>query len=99
MGNKLYIGNLPFSTTDESLENLFSQAGDVASVKIITDRETGRSRGFAFVEMMSSAEAQNCIERFNGVDCDGRAITVTEAKPKAAGDSRGSSAGSSFRRF
>lgn len=84
MATKLFIGNLPFQTTNEELETLFSQIGDVSSVSIITDKFTGRSRGFGFVEMDNSQEAQAAIERFNGYEFQGRALTVNEAKPQAA---------------
>jgi RNA recognition motif-containing protein len=83
MSKKLYIGNLPYSATDTSLIDAFSQCGTVESAKVITDRESGRSKGFAFVEMSSSTEAQNSISRFNGSNMDGRAINVSEAKPQA----------------
>lgn len=93
MGNKLFIGNLPFSATDASLESMFAQAGTVDSAKVVTDRDTGRSRGFGFVEMSSSEEAQACISRFNGTDLDGRAMSVSEAKPQAPRESRNSGGG------
>jgi RNA recognition motif-containing protein len=82
MGRKLYVGNLPFSTSEQALESLFSSAGTVESVRIITDRDTGRSKGFGFVEMSSDAEAQQAISDFNGKDNDGRAMTVSEARPQ-----------------
>ncbi|MCK5073124.1 MAG: RNA-binding protein [Bacteriovoracaceae bacterium] len=81
MGRKLYVGNLPFSVTEESLIDKFSQCGTVDSAKLITDRDTGRSKGFGFVEMSSDAEAQEAIEKFDGQDYEGRAIKVNEAKP------------------
>ncbi|MFG0256402.1 MAG: RNA recognition motif domain-containing protein [Phycisphaerales bacterium JB043] len=80
---KLYVGNLPFSTTDSSLETLFSEHGTVHSAKIITDRETGRSRGFGFVEMDDDA-GRNAIETMHGKDVDGRALVVNEARPREA---------------
>ena len=83
MGKKLYVGNLPFSANDQTLMDMFSQCGNVESVKIITDRDTGRSKGFGFVEMSTDAEAQEAISKFNGKDCEGRAMTVNEAKPMA----------------
>ncbi len=83
MSTKLYVGNLSFSVSDQSLGDKFSECGTVQSVKIITDRETGRSKGFGFVEMSSAAEAAQSISRLNGTDLDGRAINVTEAKPMA----------------
>lgn len=82
MGKKLYVGNLPFSATDSQLTDLFSGAGTVESVRIVSDRETGRSRGFGFVEMSSDEEAQSAIEKFNGQQMDGRALTVNEARPQ-----------------
>jgi hypothetical protein len=81
MGKKLYVGNLPFSATEQVLLDTFAQCGSVESVKIITDRDTGRSKGFGFVEMASDAEAQTAIEKFNGADYDGRTMTVNEARP------------------
>lgn len=83
MGKKLYVGNLPFSATDQVLVDTFSQCGTVESAKIIIDRDTGRSKGFGFVEMSTDAEAQDAITKFNGADYDGRALTVNEAKPMA----------------
>ena len=83
MGKKLYVGNLPFSATEQVLTDTFSQCGTVDSVKIITDRDTGRSKGFVFVEMSQDAEAQSAITKFNGADYEGRAMTVNEAKPMA----------------
>lgn len=83
MGKKLYVGNLPFSATDDSLMEVFSQAGQVESAKIITDRDTGRSKGFGFVEMSTDEEAQQAITKFNGVDFEGRSLTVNEARPMA----------------
>ena len=81
MGNKLYVGNLPFSATEAELTEAFSQCGTVTSAKIITDRETGRSKGFGFVEMSNDAEANDAITKFNGADYAGRPMTVNEAKP------------------
>ena len=78
----IYVGNLPFSTTDNDLRDLFSQVGGVISARVITDRETGRSRGFGFVEMGSSDEAQEAIQRFHGYALGGRNLTVNEAKPR-----------------
>ncbi len=83
MGKKLYVGNLSYSATEQSLVDTFSQYGTVESAKIITDRETGRSKGFAFVEMSSDSEAQAAISKLNGTQNEGRAITVNEAKPQA----------------
>src|SRR4051795_2786137 len=81
MGKKLYVGNLPFSATDQILSDTFAQCGTVESSKIIMDRETGRSKGFGFVEMSTEAEAADAISKFNGADYDGRAMTVNEARP------------------
>jgi RNA recognition motif-containing protein len=83
MSKKLYVGNLPYSTTDQSLTDTFSQCGTVESAKVIMDRDSGRSKGFGFVEMSSSSEATASIDKFNGTQMDGRAITVSEAKPQA----------------
>jgi RNA recognition motif-containing protein len=81
MGKKLYVGNLPFSVDDQYLQETFSQCGTVESAKVITDRDTGRSKGFGFVEMSSDAEAQDAISKLNGADCGGRNLTVNEARP------------------
>jgi cold-inducible RNA-binding protein len=82
MSMKLYVGNLSFQTSSEDLQELFSQAGTVESVNIIEDRETGRSRGFAFVEMASTEEGNAAIQQFNGHDVGGRTLNVNEAKPR-----------------
>ena len=82
MGNKLYVGNLAYSVRDESLHEAFSQFGSVTSAKVMMDRDTGRSKGFGFVEMGSDAEAQTAINGMNGQDLDGRAIVVNEARPR-----------------
>ncbi len=82
MATKLFVGNLSFSTTSADLEALFSQAGAVTSANVITDKFTGRSRGFGFVEMTNTQDAQAAIERFNGAEVQGRALTVNEAKPQ-----------------
>ena len=82
MAQKLYVGNLPFSTTDESLHQLFSQHGNVLSAKVIIDRDTGRSKGFAFVEMSSGEEATASIQKLNQTNFEGRAINVSEARPQ-----------------
>ncbi len=89
MSSKLYVGNLPFSVTDESLMTTFSECGQVQSAKVIMDRDTGRSKGFAFVEFSSASEASNAINRFNGTQLDGRAMNVSEAKPQAPRENRG----------
>ena len=90
MSTKLYVGNLSFNTSTEDLEKMFAEFGTVQSTNIIEDRETGRSRGFAFVELSSKEEAQNAISQFNGKDVDGRSLTVNEAKPR---EDRGGSGG------
>jgi len=82
MTKKLYVGGLSYNTTEESLRDLFSQAGSVESATIIIDRMSGRSKGFGFVEMSSEEEAGKAIEMFNGKDFDGRKITVNEARPQ-----------------
>ena len=82
MGNKLYVGNLAYSVRDESLHQSFSQFGTVTSAKVMMDRDTGRSKGFGFVEMGSDAEAQSAINGMNGQDLEGRAIVVNEARPR-----------------
>jgi RNA recognition motif-containing protein len=79
---KLYVGNLAFQTTSEELQTMFAQAGTVESVSLIEDRETGRSRGFGFVEMSTKEEGVAAIEKFNGTDLGGRALNVNEAKPR-----------------
>jgi cold-inducible RNA-binding protein len=84
MGNKLYVGNLPFSVTEQVLVDTFSQVGTVQSAKIITDRDTGRSKGFGFVEMANDNEAKEAITKFNGAECEGRTLTVNEARPMEA---------------
>lgn len=85
MPKKLYIGNLSYDTTDDELSRLFSQCGQVSSAKIITDRETGRSKGFGFVEMPNDDEATHAIERMQGYDLKGRPIKVDEAREKPEG--------------
>jgi RNA recognition motif-containing protein len=82
MSTKLYVGNLTFQTTSQDLEQLFGQAGTVQSASVVEDRDTGRSRGFAFVEMSSEQEATSAIEQFNGKEVGGRALKVNEAKPR-----------------
>jgi cold-inducible RNA-binding protein len=82
MAMKLYVGNLAFQTSSDDLLELFSQAGTVESAAVITDRETGRSRGFGFVEMATQEEGEQAIRQFNGMEIDGRTLTVNEAKPR-----------------
>ena len=84
---KLYVGNLPFTATDEAVHALFSKHGTVEKVSLITDRDTGRPRGFGFVEM-SNADASRAMQALNGTDFDGRNIVVSEARPQAPRDSR-----------
>ena len=81
MGNKLFVGNLPFSANDNSLTDVFGRHGTVVSASIIKDRDTGRSKGFAFVEMSSAQEASSALQQLNGSDLDGRALNVSEARP------------------
>jgi RNA recognition motif-containing protein len=97
MGKKLYVGNLPFSADEAALEQIFAQSGTVQSAKIIMDRDTGRSKGFGFVEMSTDAEAANAIEQFNGASYEGRPMTVNEAKPMAPRENRGNNFGGGFR--
>lgn len=78
----IYVGNLSFNTTEDSLREIFAQHGEVSSARIISDRETGRSRGFGFVEMPSDDEAQSAIAALNNTDLDGRTLTVNEARPR-----------------
>ena len=102
MSKKLYVGNLPYSVTESALRELFAQAGEVSTVSIITDRDTGRVKGFAFVEMAEDEAAQKAISLINGKTLDERAITVAEARPQAPrsdfgggyGGSRGGRGGS-----
>ncbi len=98
MENKLYVGNLPYSATEDDLKNHFSQAGTVTSVALIKDRATGRAKGFGFVEMASSDEAQKAITMFHGQEFMGRTITVNVARPREErprnfGDRRGGGGG------
>lgn len=81
MGKRLYIGGLPWKTTDDALKAHFSQVGEVESVSIITDRMTGRSKGFGFVEMVNDEDAQKAVEMFHGKEFEGRTLTVNEARP------------------
>jgi len=99
MAKKIYVGNLAYSFNDETLQNLFSQFGSVESAKVITDRDTGRSKGFGFVEMANDEEAKNAINDLNEKEVDGRKIKVNEAKPQekrtggGGGFNRGGSGG------
>ena len=82
MANKLFVGSLAFSATDDDLAQFFASAGTVVSAKVIVDRDSGRSKGFGFVEMSTDAEAQAAIEQLNGKDLNGRAVSVNEARPR-----------------
>src|SRR5918998_6407336 len=93
MSNKLYVGNLAFQTSSEDLRELFAQAGTVESATVVEDRDTGRSRGFGFVEMSSKEEAQAAISQFDGRELAGRSLKVNEAKPR---EDRGGSGGNRF---
>ncbi len=93
MGRKLYVGNLPYSANQQTLQDAFGRCGTVESVKVITDRDTGQSKGFAFVEMSSDSEAQKAIQELNGYSLDDREIKVNEAKPRAPRDNRGGGGG------
>jgi len=95
MGKKLYVGNLSYSIDSNQLNDIFSEVGAVASANVITDRESGRSKGFGFVEMADDAGAESAIERFHGADLGGRAMNVSEAKPQAPRDG-GSRGGGGF---
>ncbi|MCH9616904.1 MAG: hypothetical protein SP4CHLAM5_03870 [Chlamydiia bacterium] len=86
---KLYVGNIPYSLDNDSLKELFEEFGTVVSAQIIEDRDTGRSKGFAFVEMSSTDEAQAAIDAMNGKEVDGRSLTVNEARPRVERSDRG----------
>jgi RNA recognition motif-containing protein len=88
MGAKLYVGNLPYSVTEERLQQHFAQHGSVVSARIITDKFTGRSKGFGFVEMSSDQEAERAVTALNGTEFEGRNIVVSEARPQQPRDSR-----------
>ncbi|HQU84490.1 MAG TPA: RNA-binding protein [Pyrinomonadaceae bacterium] len=89
MSTKLYVGNLSFRVTSEDLQEYFAQAGAVESANVVFDRETGRSRGFGFVEMTSESDANNAIAQFNGAEYDGRNMVVNEARDSGGGGNRG----------
>jgi len=93
MSIKLYVGNLAFRTSSEDLQQLFSQAGTVESASVVEDRDTGRSRGFGFVEMASKEEGEAAIAQFNGKELDGRNLTVNEARPREDRGNRGGGGG------
>lgn len=96
MGLKLYVGGLPYASTEQELSDLFAQHGTVASARIITDKFTGQSRGFGFVEMSSDSEAQAAISALNGSQMGGRTLTVNEARPQEARAGSGGRAGAGF---
>ncbi len=96
MGKKLYVGGLPYSTTQDELKDAFSQAGSVDSASIITDRMTGRSKGFGFVEMTNEDDVQKAIDMWNGKDFGGRNLTVNEARPLEPRQNRGGRGGRDF---
>jgi RNA recognition motif-containing protein len=89
MGKKLYVGNLPYSVGDSELSEMFAEHGSVVSAQVVLDRETGRSKGFGFVEMSTDEEANSAINGMNGKDINGRALTVNEARPKPGGGAGG----------
>lgn len=93
----IYVGNMPYNTTEDELKNLFAEFGAVDSVSVIADRETGRSRGFAFVEMPNQAEAEAAIKGLNGKEWNGRALTVNQARPRTERGSGGGSRGGGYR--
>lgn len=97
MTKRLYVGNLPYSTTESDIRDLFSQSGEITGVTLITDRETGRSKGFGFVEMSSEAEAEDAIRRFNGYSMNNRSLTVNVARPRDQQERSGSGGGESRR--
>ncbi len=99
MSSKLYIGNLPFATTAQDLEERFNQAGAVTAVDLVFDKFTGRSRGFAFVTMATPADAQRVIEQFNGSDFAGRPLTINEARPREERPAAGGFGGGEHRGF
>jgi RNA recognition motif-containing protein len=96
VNQKLYVGNLPFSTDEAMLEGLFAQAGPVGSVRVMRDQATGRARGFAFVEMATEDGARAAIEKFNESELEGRRLTVNEARPQTAGAGGGRGRGGDF---
>src|SRR3989344_3807762 len=97
MGSKLFVGGLPYRTTNDELKDAFQQAGNVTSASVIIDRATGRSKGFGFVEMSSDSEAQAAIDMWNGKDFDGRTLTVSEARPMEERPRGGGGGGGGYR--
>lgn len=98
MSKKLYVGNLPYSATDQSLTDVFSECGTVQSARVIMDRDSGRSKGFGFVEMSTDEEANQSISRLNGTQLDGREINVSEARPQTPRTEGGGRGGFNSRR-
>ena len=96
MGNKLYVGNLPYDVNEEDLTELFAKAGKVSTVSVVRDRDTGRGRGFAFVEMATDEAAQAAIQQLNNHDMGGRNLTVNEARPKTSGGGGGFGGGGGY---
>ena len=96
MGKKIYVGNLSFTVDSNQLSTVFAEFGTVDSANVITDRDTGRSKGFAFVEMSQEGEAQAAINKLNGQDLEGRAMNISEAKPQAPRDNSGGGGGGRF---
>lgn len=99
MSKKIYVGNLPFQITEADLSNMFAEIGPVESVQIITDRDTGRSKGFGFVQMADDAAAEKAIAQFNGHEVGGRSLTVNEAKPMSKKDFGSRGGGGGRRRY
>ena len=99
MAKRLFIGSLPYDTTQQQLEELFAQAGTIDSVNVITDRYSGRGKGFAFVEMSSEEEAKKAMEMFNGYNLNGRSIVVNEARPQEDRGNRGGDRGGYSKRW
>jgi len=99
MGKKIYVGNLSYNTNDSTLQDAFSAFGTVESAKVITDRDSGRSKGFGFVEMSTEAEANAAINKLNGQEIDGRQVNVSEAKPMAPRENRGGGGGFGRNRY
>jgi cold-inducible RNA-binding protein len=99
MGKKIYVGNLSFQTTETDLTDMFGEVGQVESVQIITDRDTGRSKGFAFVQMADDAAAEKAIAQLNGKEVGGRNLTVNEARPMQKRDFGGRGGGGGRRRY
>src|SRR5262245_51333892 len=99
MGNRLYVGNLSFSTTEDAIKDAFAECGEIVEVKLMLERETGRSRGFAFVEMATAQAAQGAIDKMNGAMLDGRSLRVSEAQERSSGGGgRGGGGGGGFDR-